>query len=183
MTRFTGQPRRRQQVAEAAAAASELLEVLWGRGQDAAPSGPVSPSQLRALLVIEKHEGANLRTLGEVLGSRPSSLSRLCDRMEAMGLVHRSPSPTSRREVELRLSRRGHKVLDEYRAFRTREVGMVLDQMDPSDIIMLAEGLAAFRAAATGRLGAAGGASGDRAHPGGPAHPGHPGEGHVADSA
>ncbi|MFD5033827.1 MarR family winged helix-turn-helix transcriptional regulator [Streptomyces sp. NPDC058220] len=154
MSRFTGQPPHREQVAEAACAASELLEVLWGRGQEAAPSGPVSPSQLRALLVIEKHEGANLRTLGEVLGSRPSSLSRLCDRMEAMGLVVRSPSPTSRREVELRLSRRGHKVLDEYRAFRTREVGMVLERMDPADVVMLAEGLAAFRAAAVASLGA-----------------------------
>ncbi|MFJ4923781.1 MarR family winged helix-turn-helix transcriptional regulator [Streptomyces sp. NPDC088725] len=159
MSRFTGQPRPRAQVAEAACAASELLEVLWGRGQEAAPSGPVSPSQLRALLVIESHEGANLRTLGEVLGSRPSSLSRLCDRMEAMGLVHRSPSPTSRREVELRLSRRGHQVLDEHRAFRTREVAVVLAEMDPAEIIALAEGLAAFRAAATRRLGTAGGGS------------------------
>ncbi|KIF71382.1 MarR family transcriptional regulator [Streptomyces sp. AcH 505] len=155
MSRFTGQSRQREQVAEAACAASELLEVLWGRGQDAAPSGPVSPSQLRALLVIEEHEGANLRTLSEVLGSRPSSLSRLCDRMEAMGLVQRSPSPTSRREVELRLTRRGHVVLDEYRAFRSREVEAVLEQMDPSDIMMLAEGLAAFRAAARSRLGTA----------------------------
>ncbi|MGW2262664.1 MarR family winged helix-turn-helix transcriptional regulator [Streptomyces sp. NPDC001780] len=154
MSRFTGQPSQREQVAEAACAASELLEVLWGRGQEAAPSGPVSPSQLRALLVIEKHEGANLRTLGEVLGSRASSVSRLCDRMEAMGLVVRSPSPTSRREVELRLSRRGHNVLDEYRAFRTREVRIVLELMDPSDVIALAKGLTAFRAAAIGRFGA-----------------------------
>lgn len=71
-----------------------------------------------------------------------------------MGLVVRSPSPTSRREVELRLDRRGHTVLDEHRAFRTREVGIVLERMDPSDVLTLAEGLSAFRAAATGRLGA-----------------------------
>ncbi|MFF3750912.1 MarR family winged helix-turn-helix transcriptional regulator [Streptomyces sp. NPDC002018] len=171
MSRFTGQPHPREQVAEAACAASELLEVLWGRGQETAPSGPVSPSQLRALLVIEKREGVNLRTLGDVLGSRPSSLSRLCDRMEAMGLVVRSPSPTSRREVELRLSRHGHKVLDEYRALRTREVGVVLERMDPSDVMMLAQGLGAFRAAANERLGAVEGAPADS------------GRSHVADSA
>ncbi|GAA3715829.1 MarR family winged helix-turn-helix transcriptional regulator [Streptomyces tremellae] len=153
MSRFTAQSHRREQVAMAARAASELLEVLWGRGQEAAPSGPVSPSQLRALLVIEGYEGANLRTLSEILGSRPSSLSRLCDRMEAMGLVVRSPSPTSRREVELRLSRQGRTVLDEYRSFRAREVETVLDRMEPGDIVALAEGLSAFRAAAAGRLG------------------------------
>jgi DNA-binding MarR family transcriptional regulator len=157
MSRFTVQPHQREQVVEAARAASELLEVLWGRGQEAAPSGPVSPSQLRALLVIEVNEGANLRTLSDVLGSRPSSVSRLCDRMEAMGLVTRSPSPTSRREVELRLSMRGHNVLDEYRAFRSREVELVLGAMDPSDVLNLAEGLAAFRAAARERLSVAGG--------------------------
>ncbi|MEV7085167.1 MarR family transcriptional regulator [Streptomyces sp. NPDC093085] len=153
MSRFTGQPHRREQVAEAACAASELLEVLWGRGQEAAPSGPVSPSQLRALLVIEQQEGANLRTLGEVLGSRASSVSRLCDRMEAMGLVTRSQSRTSRREIELRLTRRGRTVLDEYRAFRTREVALVLERMEPSEVLMLAEGLRAFRAAASRSLG------------------------------
>ncbi|MFE4911319.1 MarR family winged helix-turn-helix transcriptional regulator [Streptomyces sp. NPDC056652] len=172
MSRFTGQPYPSEQVAEAVCAASELLEVLWGRGQEAAPSGPVSPSQLRALLVIEKREGANLRTLGEVLGSRPSSLSRLCDRMEAMGLVVRSPSPTSRREVELRLSRQGHQVLDEYRAFRIREVGLVLEQMDPSDIMTLTAGLAAFRVAADERLGAVDDAPADSS-----------GRSHVAESA
>ncbi|MEE1799400.1 MarR family transcriptional regulator [Streptomyces sp. JV176] len=171
MSRFTGQPCRREQVAEAACAASELLEVLWGRGQEAAPSGPVPPSQLRALLVIETHEGANLRTLGEALGSRPSSVSRLCDRMEAMGLVTRSQSRASRREVELRLSRRGHQALDEYRAFRTREVGLVLERMEPSDVLLLAEGLSAFRAAANQGQGA--GAEAAEA----------PVRSHVADSA
>ena len=171
MSRFTAQPHQREQVAMAARAASELLEVLWGRGQEAAPSGPVSPSQLRALLVIEAHEGANLRTLSDVLGSRPSSLSRLCDRMEAMGLVARSPSPTSRREVELRLSRRGRTFLDEYRAFRTHEVELVLDRMEPSDVVTLAEGLSAFRAAAGERFGGLGNAPADA------------GQGRVADSA
>ncbi|MFF5563447.1 MarR family winged helix-turn-helix transcriptional regulator [Streptomyces sp. NPDC012623] len=153
MSRFTGEPRQHDQVAEAASAASELLELLWGRGQEAAPSGPVPPSQLRALLVIEEHEGVNLRTLGDALGSRPSSVSRLCDRMEAMGLVSRSPSATSRREVELRLSRRGHTVLNEQRAFRAREVGLVLEGMAPADVLTLAAGLSAFRAAALARLG------------------------------
>lgn len=171
MSRFTGHPHQRERVAEAARAASELLEVLWGRGQEAAPSGPVSPSQLRALLVIEGHEGANLRTLSDVLGSRPSSVSRLCDRMEAMGLVHRTPSPTSRREVELRLTVRGHTTLDEYRAFRTREVELVLQRMEPAEILALADGLEAFRSAARSRLGEAG------------APPADSGQRRVADSA
>lgn len=152
MPHRTGLPHRPEQVSEDVCAASELLEVLWGRGQEAAARGVVSPSQLRALLVIEQQEGSNLRSLGEALGSRAPSVSRLCDRMEAMGLVQRDPSPTSRREVELRLTLQGRELLEEYRAIRTRELTAVLERMQPSDVAALAVGLAAFRSAASQRL-------------------------------
>ncbi|KFK88222.1 MarR family transcriptional regulator [Streptomyces sp. JS01] len=145
-------PRNGEQASAYAVAASELLEVLWGRGQESAASGTVSPSQLRALLVIEKQEGTNLRALGEALGSRAPSVSRLCDRMEAMGLVLRAPSPTSRRELELRLSLRGRALLEEYRALRAAELNAVLERMAPADLAALTDGLAAFHAAASERL-------------------------------
>ncbi|MER6699515.1 MarR family winged helix-turn-helix transcriptional regulator [Streptomyces fimicarius] len=145
-------PSSREQASADAVAASELLEVLWGRGQESAASGTVSPSQLRALLVIERQEGTNLRALGEALGSSAPSVSRLCDRMEAMGLLQRAPSPTSRREVELRLSPRGRALLEEYRALRAAELNAVLERMDPAALASLTEGLAAFHAAASERL-------------------------------
>ncbi|MEE1757032.1 MarR family transcriptional regulator [Streptomyces sp. SP18CS02] len=138
-------------------AATELLEVLLGRGQEGASAGPVSPSQLRALLVLERHNGANLRTLSDALGSRNSSVSRLCDRLEAMGLVTREPSPTSRREVQLRLTRRGRAVLGELRQARAREVAAVLVRMDPGAVSALSEGLIAFAAAARAAQEAEGG--------------------------
>ncbi|WP_406281642.1 MarR family winged helix-turn-helix transcriptional regulator [Streptomyces sp. NBC_00209] len=152
MPHRTGLPHRPAQVSEDVCAASELLEVLWGRGQEAAARGVVSPSQLRALLVVEQQEGSNLRSLGEALGSRAPSVSRLCDRMEAMGLVQRDPSPTSRREVELRLTLQGRELLEEYRAIRTRELTAVLERMQPSEVAALAVGLTAFRSAASQRL-------------------------------
>ncbi|PVD04960.1 MarR family transcriptional regulator [Streptomyces sp. CS014] len=145
-------PSSSEQASAYAVAASELLEVLWGRGQESAAPGTVSPSQLRALLVIERHEGTNLRALGEALGSSAPSVSRLCDRMEAMGLLQRAPSPTSRREVELRLSRRGRALLEEYRALRAAELNAVLERMAPADLAALTDGLAAFHAAASDRL-------------------------------
>ncbi|MFD8691990.1 MarR family winged helix-turn-helix transcriptional regulator [Streptomyces sp. NPDC059651] len=154
MPHRTGRPHRLERVSEDVCAASELLEVLWGRGQEAAPPGTVSPSQLRALLVIERQEGSNLRSLGEALGSRAPSVSRLCDRMEAMGLVQRDPSATSRREVELRLTARGRALLEECRAIRTRELSAVLERMEPAEVAALADGLAAFRSAASERLAA-----------------------------
>ncbi|MFE5677592.1 MarR family winged helix-turn-helix transcriptional regulator [Streptomyces erythrochromogenes] len=133
--------------AAALAAAAELLAVLHARGQDGVKPA-VSPSQLRALLAVEGAEGINLRTLSDVLGSRPPSVTRLCDRLEAMGLLVRSPRPSSRREVELRLTPRGRALLDERRAIRVRELSAVLGRMAPEAVDALIAGLTAFREAA-----------------------------------
>ncbi|CAM5305332.1 MarR family transcriptional regulator OS=Streptomyces microflavus OX=1919 GN=Smic_73960 PE=4 SV=1 [Streptomyces microflavus] len=156
----TRRPRTRAEVSADASAASELLEVLWGRGQEAAASGTVSPSQLRALLVIEKQEGTNLRSLGEALGSRAPSVSRLCARMEAMELVPRAQSATRRREVELRLSLRGRALLKSTGPCGPASWRAVLESLGPAAVAALAEGLAAFHAAASERLSPGNGCGG-----------------------
>ncbi|MFF4364728.1 MarR family winged helix-turn-helix transcriptional regulator [Streptomyces sp. NPDC001594] len=129
------------------AAAADFLAVLHARGQDGV-TPPVSPSQLRALLAVEGAEGINLRALGEVLGSRPPSVTRLCDRLEAMGLLTRSPHPVRRREVELRLTPRARTLLDERQAIRLRELSSVLGRMAPGAVDALMAGLTAFHEAA-----------------------------------
>jgi DNA-binding MarR family transcriptional regulator len=153
-------PVSRDEAAHTLDAVSELLELLWGRGQESAPSGPVPPSQLRALIVIEQGGSMNLRSLGDALASRPSSVSRLCDRMEAVGLIRRVPSSTSRREVEVGLSPLGEQVLSELREHRAREVRAVLEQMSSADVTRLTEGLEAFRATALDQLEERSGGSG-----------------------
>ncbi|UXX97467.1 MarR family transcriptional regulator [Streptomyces sp. AD2-2] len=137
--------------AHAAGTVAELLEVLWGRGQDGALLGSLPPSQLRALTVLEAHEGLNLRSLSDALGSRPSAVSRLCDRLEAAALVERTPSLLSGREVELRLTARGRSTLAEIRAARHREVADVLEMMTPAQLAALSDGLEAFQDAARSR--------------------------------
>ncbi|MFF2194035.1 MarR family winged helix-turn-helix transcriptional regulator [Streptomyces sp. NPDC058157] len=129
------------------AAAADLLAVLHARGQDGVTPA-VSPSQLRALLAVEGAEGINLRALGDVLGSRPPSVTRLCDRLEAMGLLTRAPHPLRRREVEVRLTPRGRTLLDERRLVRLRELSAVLGRMAPEAVEALVAGLTAFREAA-----------------------------------
>ncbi|MGW0362915.1 MarR family winged helix-turn-helix transcriptional regulator [Streptomyces sp. NPDC002990] len=115
--------------------------------------GPVPPSQLRALTVIEERAGINLRDLGEALGSAPPAVSRLCDRLEAAGLLQRSRGSTNRREVELSLSRRGSAVLADIRALRTQKIAEVLQEMSPQHRRSLAEGLTAFHDAAVAHVG------------------------------
>ncbi|MFF5447616.1 MarR family winged helix-turn-helix transcriptional regulator [Streptomyces sp. NPDC012888] len=120
----------------------ELLEVLWSRGRDATPTAPASSSQLRVLYALDRNEGINLRTLGEVLSSAPSSVSRMCDRLHALGFIRRSPSSSSRRELELRLTSRGESYLRDLRARRERALLETISNMTVEDRAALARGLA-----------------------------------------
>jgi DNA-binding MarR family transcriptional regulator len=144
-----------QQPADDAAGAGtaviELLEVLWEQGRDAVPTDPVSPSQLRVLYCLDREAGMNLRRLGELLDSAPSSVSRLCDRLEAMGLVERTQSPVSRRELELHLTSNAERVLADLRARREAALLAILDRMPAKARRDLTKGLQAFRFAAQSR--------------------------------
>ncbi|MFJ7771053.1 MarR family winged helix-turn-helix transcriptional regulator [Streptomyces sp. NPDC097107] len=136
------------EVARVTSTAAELLEVLWGR----ASTAPVSASQLRVLLILEHHEGINLRTLADSLASTPPSTSRLCDRLQATGFVDRVVSPSDRREVRLHLSDRGRAFLDDLRRRRQRELRAVLEVMPAAQRAALLEGLEAFCDAAAGQI-------------------------------
>ncbi len=140
-------PRRSRETAQTAREVIELLEVLWERGRDGASPAPVSPSQLRVLYSLQREEGINLRTLGDLLGSAPSSVSRLCDRLEALGFVERGPSPVSRRELVLHLTGHGRAYLRELRARREDVLMAAIDTMAPSERNALLEGLKGFRGA------------------------------------
>jgi DNA-binding MarR family transcriptional regulator len=139
---------RPDEVAHVTSEAAELLEVLWGR----ASTAPVSASQIRVLFILEHSDGINLRTLAEALGSTPPSTSRLCDRLQAVGFVERGPSASSRRELRLRLSRRGRSFLAGLRARREAALQSVLEQMPVTQRTALLEGLEAFCAAASARI-------------------------------
>ncbi|MEV0600244.1 MarR family transcriptional regulator [Streptomyces sp. NPDC050315] len=139
--------RRSHDAAYAAREVIELLEVLWERGRDAVSPAPVSASQLRVLYAVERVEGINLRTLGEILGAAPSSVSRLCDRLQALGFIDRIPSPSSGRELQLWLTDRGSSYLHDLRARREEALLAAIGLMPPEACAALTEGLTSFRAA------------------------------------
>lgn len=128
--------------------AAELLEVLWG----SASTAPASASQLRVLLILEHHEGINLRTLADSLASTPPSTSRLCDRLQAAGFVEREVGAADRREVRLHLSGRGRTFLADLRVRREQALRAVLDQMPAAKRVALLQGLEAFCDAAAAQI-------------------------------
>ncbi|EMD28451.1 MarR family winged helix-turn-helix transcriptional regulator [Amycolatopsis azurea] len=143
----SSEPPGTETVAAAVAETAELLEIVFERAREASPR-PLSTSQVRAVVALDHHDGLNLRALAELLGSTPPLVSRLCDRLEAVGFVDRLPSTHSRRELTLRLSDRGRAYLRDLRARRRESLESVLGKLTPEAKAALVAGLREFREAA-----------------------------------
>lgn len=142
-------PRPDEGAAESAAAlddaASTLMDV-WSRVHSASDV-PVPSTQLRALFVVERGP-VNVSRLAEELGALVSSASRLCDRLEASGLLTRDPG-RDRREVTVRLSADGRALLHRLRVRRRAELTRVLTSMPAPARAALLWGLSEFHEAAS----------------------------------
>ena len=133
--------------ATALVAVAPALVLCWARAE-AGIEPQVPPSQLRALLALDRYGPLNLVGLAQELGALPSSASRLCDRLEAAGLLRRGVNEASRREIEVSLSRDGRALLDRLATSRRNQLGIVLEAMTPADRTALMTGLETFALAA-----------------------------------
>lgn len=141
-----------ERVTDVATAVESTAEALVGVLESArlAQSPTVPPAQLRVLTIIAAGRHTNMSRLAEALAVVPSSASRLCDRLEATGLLRREPDPRDRREVRLLLTRAARRLLDELHERRREAVAEVLERMSPTARLELARALEAFADAATG---------------------------------
>ncbi|NYV77107.1 MarR family winged helix-turn-helix transcriptional regulator [Streptomyces sp. UH6] len=128
------------------------LAELWSVAAQGA-SLRLSPHQLRALRLLEAEPELNLTALAQGMGIGTPTASRLCDRLEAAGLVSRLLHPYDRREVRLVLTGTGRQVLGEVADRRSQALAEVLAGMDPVAREALRRGLRAFPAAGTGEAG------------------------------
>lgn len=136
-----------QAIADPVLEQAQALVMLWDRAEDwAVPRVPAS--QLRVLTVLGRSGPMNLTTLAGRLGAIPSSASRLCNRLEASGLLTRDISAGSRREVTLSVSKQGWRRLEAFAATRRADFAQVLELMTPEARTSLVEGLREFSDAA-----------------------------------
>ncbi|WP_158566882.1 MarR family winged helix-turn-helix transcriptional regulator [Actinomadura craniellae] len=140
-------PRLPPDLPAAVEASAEALIVLWGRAQEALGTHASAP-QLRVLLIVARAGPLTINGLAEHLGAIPSSTSRLCDRLEAAGLLVRSTGEHDRREVSVSLTTAGGNLLAELGRRRRDDLAAILARMTPTSQAALLEGLTAFRAAA-----------------------------------
>jgi DNA-binding MarR family transcriptional regulator len=89
------------------------------------------PAQMRALLTIEQAGSLNLSRLAEALGAQLSPASRLCDRMQAAGLLTRGRSAASRREIVLVPTEAGRQLAEWVRSRRRAAIRDVMQTMSP----------------------------------------------------
>ncbi len=129
--------------------AVDSLADLWSVAAQGA-SLRLSPHQLRALRILEAAPGLNLTALAESLETGLPTASRLCDRLEAAGLLERALHPHKRREVRLSLTGHGLQVLGEVAARRSQALAAVLAAMDAAERAALSRGLRGFLAAQDG---------------------------------
>ncbi|MFH8801845.1 MarR family winged helix-turn-helix transcriptional regulator [Streptomyces sp. NPDC017936] len=126
--------------------AVESLVTCWlAAAEETAPRLP--DRQLLALRTVRRRPELNLTTLAEQLGVGLPTASRLCDRLEAAGLLERTVQPRNRREVQLVLTAYGHRLLTDVTDRRVRRLAAVLEGMTPGQRTALEHGLFAFRQA------------------------------------
>jgi DNA-binding MarR family transcriptional regulator len=138
------------QLSQSAAAidvAAEAMVRIW-TGAHGSPGVPIPATQLRVLFVVEQNGAINLSGLANELGALLSSASRLCDRLEAAGLIVRESGQQSRREIAIRLSTDGEALLERVRQERREQILKVIAQMPAGARQALLTGLTEFSAVA-----------------------------------
>ncbi|WP_432135274.1 MULTISPECIES: MarR family winged helix-turn-helix transcriptional regulator [unclassified Streptomyces] len=130
-------------VAHVVADAVDSLVNLWGLAVEDSTLR-LSQHQLRALRTLQSAPGLNLTGLAEELDIGLPTASRLCDRLQAAGLLERSLHPEKRREVRLALTAQGQRTLGDVAARREQALAAVLADMSAAQRAALSEGLVAF---------------------------------------
>lgn len=100
--------------------------------ESAAENAGLTPQQHQALLAIKGFPGRDQVTIGELaerLQLRHHSAVGLVDRLEERSLILRKPSVADRREVNVRVSRRGMNLLERLSAAHKEELQRIAPQL------------------------------------------------------
>ncbi len=116
------------EVVDAVLRASRVLVSVAARSL-AAVDQDVTLPQYRALVVLASRGPQRPSELAEALAVHPSTITRLCDRLAAKRLVHRTESAVSRREVVIELAPRGRRLVDTVTERRRVEIGEVVAEV------------------------------------------------------
>jgi DNA-binding MarR family transcriptional regulator len=131
-------------VTDAVLLASRALVAVASRSI-AAVDDDVTLQQFRALVVLDREGGRiNVGRLADELQIRPSTATRLCDRLVAKRLVRRRVDPASRREVTVQLTPLARRLVTEVTERRRAEIASILSAVPSPQRHTIVEALMAF---------------------------------------
>ena len=137
----------REDAADAFLTVSRALVGITVRSINTAPV-EVTLAQHRVLVLVATRGEQTVGALAEQLEVNQSNASRLCDRLQKLGLITRDRSSTDGRAVNVSLTTQGRDLVQAVRAHRRTDVQRVLDQMSPSQVEATIKALTAFGEAA-----------------------------------
>jgi DNA-binding MarR family transcriptional regulator len=136
-----------EQVVDAVLRASRVLVSVAVRSLAAADHDVTLP-QYRALVVLASRGPQRPSALAELLAVHPSTITRLCDRLVAKRLVHRAESATNRREVSIRLTPAGRRLVDAVTERRRAEIAEIVARIPARERATMVHALHALGEAA-----------------------------------
>ncbi len=106
--------------------------------------------QYRLLVLLAMDGPKKVATLSKLLDVYSSTVTRLCDRLSARGLIERATEPGDRREVVVSLTRRGRSLVDRVTRRRHDRISAIIDAIPPTRRRELVLALQTFSDAASG---------------------------------
>lgn len=97
------------------------------------PVGELTQSQLSALTSLELAGALTPRELAEAERVQPPTMTRIVGKLEALGLVQRTPHPTDGRQVILAATPAGREVYNEHRRARDAWLTRQLGELPPTE--------------------------------------------------
>lgn len=126
--------------AEGADGDESLAEAFWAltrslrhAAQESMAQWDITPSQARALRVLERHGVIRPSELSEHLRIAARSATEVIDDLETKGLVRRGPDPNDRRATLIELTDRGRRLGDQVRSARGAQADRLFDQLNSTD--------------------------------------------------
>lgn len=123
-----------------------LVKVAWDSAH-AAPVGVTFP-QIRLLIVLSDLGRVSSSRLAEALGVNASSVTRLADKLQSHGYLHRGDDPRNRSVVTLEVTDAGRNAVAHVLARRHAALGTVLDRLPTQERTAVATAARTFIAAA-----------------------------------
>ncbi|GEB49812.1 MULTISPECIES: MarR family winged helix-turn-helix transcriptional regulator [Streptomyces] len=138
-----------EEVALAVMEASQLMIEVSARALGAEDES-LTLAQLRTLVVLHTGGPVKLASLAGTLGVNPSTATRMTERLERSGFVDRQINPDCRREVVLRLTGAGARLVERTLARRRAEIARWVALIPGRERAELVAGLRALSRAAGG---------------------------------